>query len=143
MRYRVYDIDWETDGFDVALPEEMFVYAEDDEGAIAEASDERGWLIKSAKVEPELWVGTRINSSHINKLRDIGCSVLCIGTRAYVERIVVEFINEHNEYLEKEAEVMINDFTSLVSDPDEIFYDDEESFVYQIAPYRDKPISIV
>ena len=52
LLYRVSDIDWDTDGQNIAdLPECVYVWADDEDEALDAASDEVGWCIEAAVVE--------------------------------------------------------------------------------------------
>ena len=48
-KFWVVGIEFETDGVDVNLPQNMDVECEDFEDAIDAVSDETGWLVKSVK----------------------------------------------------------------------------------------------
>lgn len=52
QKFRVYDIEWDTDGEDVdGLPSEIICYADNEDAAVDAASDETGWCISSCSVE--------------------------------------------------------------------------------------------
>ena len=52
LLYRVSDIDWDTDGEEIAdLPESAYVWADDEDEALEAVSDEAGWCIEGAVVE--------------------------------------------------------------------------------------------
>jgi hypothetical protein len=52
MKFKVSNIDWDTDGEkDLGLPDSMAVEAEDESEAIDVCSDKTGWCIFSATVE--------------------------------------------------------------------------------------------
>ncbi len=52
MKYKVYDIVYETDGEEVDLPTEMTVEVDDEQEIANAVSDKTGWLVVSMDYEP-------------------------------------------------------------------------------------------
>ena len=54
-RYRLFDIDWDTDGEDVDLPSEVIVEIDDDQDIVYDGadalSDQYGWCVNSFEIE--------------------------------------------------------------------------------------------
>lgn len=51
MRARAFDIEWDTDGEYIHLPDEVFVEVDDESDIVDAVSDEIGFCILSARYE--------------------------------------------------------------------------------------------
>lgn len=51
MRFRLRDIEWETDGASLGLPRECTVECEDEDGIAEALSDLHGWLVNDFAID--------------------------------------------------------------------------------------------